>query len=579
MWKANEVVRKINDSSKNRVLRKLKKYANEDGFSSHSSNENEIVIKSDHFFWGSFKTRIHLEEEGDTVSLKEEEYAPQKLKYFLFLGSCLLFIPSVLLFFLQFTVGVYLMFVSAILWVIYYNFLGNTDPYEKDFGARFTGAEVVERKNNFFRIVLAELAFGLSPLILFSLIDFRSIGLVGYSILVMGILFLLLIYIALKLMRENDWFSHHFGIVLIGANLQIVSLWIPSIVLTIGSWEIPSFSSLFQVSMLAIFTIGVEWCLFSWILIALSRLDEDYLKENRAQIPLQSIQESNRGLIDKRLAAITFALQALLFLTPLALIIFTFGEIKSTLALLSNLGVPVVLLTLYLFLLLLPLSVMFIGTLINFYRKNKTRTELRKQASNKPSTEKEIFVRDFLEEQVEKLSFEEYGVIFSTSREIHCNAITWGLLKREAYIVISKGMLSNFSREEIKSFLYHEIYHLRNDSWWLAVLGNLSQFLFLGSGVLTAITDFSSREYLADMYASKKVGNRNFVEVLKKLRQEKVKRKFASHFPSLNFLGKKDRSHSDSWIGDIYWKVFGNYIPLYSHPSINERIEYLRESI
>ena len=104
-------------------------------------------------------------------------------------------------------------------------------------------------------------------------------------------------------------------------------------------------------------------------------------------------------------------------------------------------------------------------------------------------------------------------------------------------IYATKGFIKNFSKQEIKILLYHELFHKYHDSKIiiLIILGCaflvpklFNQQILLGGSIPVIIwSTFNLIESLADIYASRKVGKSVYLQILKKYSKTKDKERLA----------------------------------------------------
>ena len=111
--------------------------------------------------------------------------------------------------------------------------------------------------------------------------------------------------------------------------------------------------------------------------------------------------------------------------------------------------------------------------------------------------------------------------------------LTGGLLNKGIHA--SKGLIQNFSKKEIKILFYHELFHKyhTNKIIGLFVLFTILLFIFapklfhqeiiLLSAVVIFWLMYVVEEISADVYASKKVGWKTYLHVLKKYSKLKAK--------------------------------------------------------
>lgn len=582
MWNTNTIVSKVGEVRLERVAKQLKEFIKKDGFKFSSHKHNKILIVKLSTFLGPIKHKLILEEESDSVLVTEKILAPEKLRHLTYLASGLLiFLPSIVVSLFPSFLRYVILLVSLFVWALLITTINNLDPVKKDFSRRLENTEKAEINGKAFSSLRKQLYLGLSPAFIHFIITLGSEGLI-YQIGMSSCLGLLVLhcYLGWELGKSRPSRRERIGLVLIGFRLQVSGLCIPILAVIYSAINIPSYSSLYEVLVAAILWLVPQYALFLWGLILLYRMDEDFLQVPRIRDRSNTNTTNRRVLMGPKFIIITFISEVFFYIGPLVLIVIYAPKIQQTMGLLNRYGISDQTIWVYFLLLFLPFILILTGTFTSIIRKRRAYEALKDQAKatdQRNKTPKESWVKNFFLEKVKKSSnFNNNYVIFSRSNGIECKTVISGFLYREAYLILSEHMIDNFSKEELKAFIYHEIHHLKNDSLTLVLLRYVSQFLLFGNGILTVFVDFSLRENLADIYAAKKVGMENFVKALEKLRQEKVKRKLSGWLTGLNFIQRKKGHRSRSWIEDVYWKIFGNYIPLYSHPSIKDRIRYLK---
>ncbi len=584
MWRSDKVVVKVKKVSKEKISENLQHLIQDDGFKCLCSSD-QIKVETPTTFLGPFKHSLEVEKRNGFHYVTEETLAPRKFKYLIYLASiCLLFFPSLSVLLFQNTFLWFLFLGTLMIWASFYTVLGNLDPVEKDFVERLENAEVVELSSEISPSIVTQLYLGILPLIVSLLVNFVPqegiYKLTGFSLLLVPTLFLL----GWKVVKRDPSRRERFGILFTGFMLQITGLVLPIISLVFLAIQIPFFSSFGDIWLGILISVVVQYLLLIWALILLKGTDKDSFAKPRAKHWLGSNPSdiSRQILSDKGLAFFTFILQGFFYFGPLALLLFYIPKIQETMDLLQWYGVSQHFTLAYIVTIFLPLFLILAG----MYKAIKSQAERygslkekAKRSKEEVKSDKEKFVEGlFRNETKEKTFFENNNVIFSDSNDLECKTVTSGPFKRETYLIISEGMITGFSKEELKAFILHEVHHLKNDSLALVSLRYFSRFLLFGNGFLTVFVNFSLRENLADIYSARRVGREKYINALEKLREEKVKKKLSAGFVGLSLSRDEEIKSSDNWIEDLYSKIFGNYIPLYSHPSIEERIKYLKKA-
>lgn len=163
------------------------------------------------------------------------------------------------------------------------------------------------------------------------------------------------------------------------------------------------------------------------------------------------------------------------------------------------------------------------------------------------------------------------------------NAASKGIFRRVGYILISQSFLKEFEMDELKGLLFHELYHLKEDNFYLLVARFLSKITLFGNGLLAAALDFPTRELKADQYASNQVGQSTLVRTLRKVEN---KRRIASmeevlrkNLGSLEFFSQFQFEKKElKGFRKIYRLLFTPYLPMYNHPTLQERIDHVKLS-
>lgn len=579
MWKAERIICEVRRTTKNQVLRSIKKHIEKDGFSYSVLDDHEIIVETPSTFLGKINHKLKLEEQTDSVVVSEDTLASQKLHYLLYFGILFLLLPSLAVMFFQTTLSFLILLGFTIVWVFLYLSLGKLEPISTDYTQRLENAKIIERNNRLFPIILLQLVLGYLPFVI-HILNPWTLSFTGKAILYPS--FFVLFLFALGWQFFDPWIRQRFGIVGVGFGLQIVGLFFPVNTLVVGAIYIPAFDSLLEVLIFVLVSISCQYLVLVFVLVSLYRMDEDYFRVPMFKHTAPKTQDNSQGLMSTTFATLTVIGELLFYLIPLGLLGFYFPKIRRSMVLLYDKGASIPLIAVFLLILILPFFLEIAGIFTSIRSRKEFYSNLRDQvaASNESEEdEKKAFVKNLFQAEAKKNSvFRKGHVIFLESPRFDCKTIPSGPLSRKAYLVISNSTVDSFGKEELKPFIYHEVYHLRQDSLLLVSLRYFSQFLLLGSGILTVFVDFPSREKLADLFAAKMVGTKNFINALEKLRQEKVKRELSAWAPQIGFFGEREKIHPKSWVREIYWKIYGNYILLYSHPSIKERIEFLENA-
>lgn len=102
-------------------------------------------------------------------------------------------------------------------------------------------------------------------------------------------------------------------------------------------------------------------------------------------------------------------------------------------------------------------------------------------------------------------------------------AFTAGIYKQSLYL--SKGTIDNLDEEKLKALVGHEIAHIINNDVFHLLIARLASDVFFYLPGLRAIYNRleTEKEYCADDFAVKEVGNRNFlIDALLKVSQLKI---------------------------------------------------------
>lgn len=576
MWKAERIICEVRRTTKNQVLRSIKKHIEKDGFSYSVLDDSEIIVETPSTFLGKINHRLKLEEQTGSVVVSEDTLASQKLHYLLYFGILFLLLPSLAVMVFQTTLSFLILLGFTIVWVFLFLSLGKLEPISTDYTQRLENAKIIERNNRLFPIILLQLFLGYLPFVI-HILNPWTLSFTGKAILYPS--FFVLFLFALGWQFFDPWIRQRFGIVGVGFGLQIVGLFFPVNTLVVGAIYIPAFDSLLEVLIFVLISISCQYLVLVFVLISLYRMDEDYFRVPMFKHPAPKTQDNSQGLTSKTFATLTVIGEMLFYLIPLGLLGFYFPKIRHSMVLLYNKDASIPLIAVFLLILFLPFFFEIAGIFTSIRSRKGFYSNLRDQVAasgESDEDEKKVFVKNLFRAETKKNSvFRKGHVIFVDSDKFDCTTIPTGPLSREAYLVISDSTVDRFRKEELKAFIYHEIHHLRQDSLLLVSLRYFSQFLLLGSGILTVFVDFPSREKLADLFAAKMVGTKKFIKALEKLRKEKVKRELSAWAPQIGFLGEREKIHPKSWVREIYWKIYGNYILLYSHPSLKERMEFL----
>lgn len=142
------------------------------------------------------------------------------------------------------------------------------------------------------------------------------------------------------------------------------------------------------------------------------------------------------------------------------------------------------------------------------------------------------------------------------------------------YVFISNGLITALETDELGAVLAHEEGHVENrDALLSFILPILALFLFTGKNVLYTVLDFRTREFVADTYAARRVGQDPLKRALQKLASaadgEPTERWSATTPTFTSFT-----TYSDPGIVDRYFGTFfGNFALTEAHPSMAERIK------
>lgn len=177
-------------------------------------------------------------------------------------------------------------------------------------------------------------------------------------------------------------------------------------------------------------------------------------------------------------------------------------------------------------------------------------------------------------------------IILRTNR-LRASSNSDGLIRLNHFIKLSIGLLKKLKREELKAVLYHEFYHLKKNTRFKNFLNLLSQATLFGRGTLTALMGFTSEEYYADEFASKRVSAKSVRNFLSKFEEERfvpedIVQEEQRGSQEVSIFGKlldsfvewKDQFYSEGE-KEMEEMLFGKELPTYISPSYRERIENL----
>lgn len=570
MWLVEETFAEVKNTCQKTAFRQIKDRIDQEGFHLTKNEENKFSVDIPSFLLGDITHELKLTEEDSNSLIEEKTFAPSWLKYLALSGYLLAPLPALFLRNLPLSLS-HLAFLPFFIWVGILTLLLST-PFRINFCQTSENSEILHRYSSVVPILVPQALLGFLSMTLDFFIHFQGNKSLLLTLFIASTFTVGLFFTSWIKMRQNEKVRPYFGVVYVGFLLQILGVFFPILSLLGLSLVRPASLSFF-----ALITISLQYSLLGWLLFYLYDQDEKYFRKSSYKNREKTYVEESKVLIDKGLVIFTGLTQLAIYLLPLVLLIIYFPEISETFYMIYRMGIPAMGF-LYLVLIFFPLVLILMGIYSSKRLQRQKIEDLKRVArvNKEELTDKEIFVKKFFREKAGGFtSFNTLYVSFLEARNLECKTITSGLMNREAFLVISKSTVNTFNKQELKAFLLHELHHLRHDSLLLAFLEYTSQLLLMGNGILTALIDYDSREYAADSYAAKETGKSRFIDTLKKLREEKVRRKISTGLAGLNFSKIENEIESEGWAEDIYRKVFGDYYRLYSNPSIKERIEHL----
>lgn len=148
------------------------------------------------------------------------------------------------------------------------------------------------------------------------------------------------------------------------------------------------------------------------------------------------------------------------------------------------------------------------------------------------------------------------------------------LVPGRSVIVVSSGLKKSLSAEEFNSVIAHEEYHIRNQDPLRNTLATLFGIAVGGRNALIASYDYPQIERAADQYAAEKCGP---IPVISALRS--FERLETNSTPHAQFAATSNHSKVLELLSAPYQVLFGSVVIANAHATVDERIEYLSQSM
>lgn len=343
----------------------------------------------------------------------------------------------------------------------------------------------------------------------------------------------------------------------------------------------------------------VFWVLLVWgallgLMYYIAQLDIDEIIEPRYKVDFQDLDYSS-PLNPTSKSLITYWLVVtltLLFALPILVFLLFPWNFSGFSGLNQYINLPQALIWAYISTFFLPPLVIFSCLGLENLNERINNTKVFNSTQNLALSEEEVNKYGKLKGAVKSTSADDPDLkkyknieikVVELKDKYEFNAASKGIFRRVGYILISQKFLKEFEMDELKGLLFHELYHLKEDNFYLLVARFLSKITLFGNGLLAAALDFPTRELKADHYASNQVGQSTLVRTLRKV---ETKRRIASmeevlreNLGGLEFFSQSQSEKKElKGFRKIYRLLFTPYIPMYNHPTLQERIDYVKLS-